>query len=51
MSGGVNASDFQCRRYCVDLLAKEVFQKPVLVNKYDFSAGIKISRGVGFRDL
>ena len=51
MSRGADAPDFQWCRHYVDLLAREVFQKPVPVDECDSVAGVKKSHGVGVRDL
>ena len=51
MFGGAYAPDFQRCEYCVNLLAREAFQKSVFVDECDLIAGVKISRGVGVRAL
>ena len=51
MFGGAYAPNFQRYGHYVDLLAKEVFQKPVSVDKRDAAAGVKTSCEVKVRAL
>lgn len=51
MFGGAYVSDIQWCGKCIDLLAKETFQKPVSVNKCDSAAGVKTSHRVGVKAM
>lgn len=51
MFGDAYTSDFQKCGHCVDLLAREIFQKQVLVDECDSVAGVKTSHSVGIKTL
>lgn len=51
MFGGVYTSDFQKYRHYINLLAKEVFQKLMSIDKYNSIASVKISHRVKIKVL
>ena len=51
MFGDAYTPDFQRYGHCLDLLAREAFQKLVSVDECDSAAGVKTSRDVGVKAL